>query len=54
MTLDDLIKLAQNRLASLERMREACWASGDAAGVAQADAQIAQTQFTLQRLHTLE
>lgn len=53
MTITELIELAQNRIAALEKTRAAAWSSGDVTGVAQADQQIAETQTTLAALQTL-
>jgi len=53
MTIEQLIKLTENRLLYLQGARSAAWASGDVMGVAQADEQIAETQLTLDQLKTL-
>ena len=40
MTNAELLELAKNRLAYLQGARAACWATGDASGIALLDQQI--------------
>lgn len=53
MTVNELIALAENRLATLARQRDAAWQSGDTAALAACDAQIAETEQTLAKLRSL-
>lgn len=53
MTVQQLIELTQNKLASLQRSRAWAWDSGNAEAVSSLDAEIAQTEDTLTKLHTL-
>lgn len=53
MDIADLIKLTENRIRYLEYIRQAAWDSGDVTGVANADAQLAKTQQTLELLQSL-
>lgn len=54
MNVQDLIKLAENRVRYLEQARQSAWDSGDASGVAAADDQLAETQQTLTSLRSLQ
>ena len=53
MTVQELITLVENRMRHLESMRKAAWDTGDAQGVSFADAQISQTQLTLDQLRSI-
>ena len=53
MTIEQLIKLTENRLLYLQGARSAAWASGDADGVARLDSDIAQTQDTIAKLQSV-
>ena len=53
MTISDLIRLASNRAALLAHQRGLADHQGDVARLVELDAQIAQTQETLEKLHTL-
>jgi hypothetical protein len=50
MSIDDLIHLAQNRLATLNSARATADRNGDADRVAALDAEIAETEATLEIL----
>jgi hypothetical protein len=53
MSLDDLIRLMEARLAALNSARGTAAAVGDLAQVTRLDIDIAQTQTTLDQLRTL-
>ena len=53
MTIQELLDLARNKLATLTRQREYCWSQGDAAMVASLDESIATTQITITSLEGL-
>lgn len=53
MTITDLIKLMQNRIAALNGQRNSAVAVGDVEQILSIDAQIEQTQITLDQLKTL-
>ena len=50
MTIQELLDLAKNKLATLARQRDHAWAQGDSALVASLDAQIATTASTIAAL----
>ena len=50
MSLEDLIKLLENRLAFNEQQRQAAWQRGDVAVVGALDADTVTTQATLDAL----
>lgn len=50
MTIQDLIRLAQTRLAYLSQRRSVAESTGDAVAVSAVDAEIAETEHTLQHL----
>jgi hypothetical protein len=52
-TIPDLIRLMQNQLATLNSMLATATVQGDVARVVALDAQIAQTQVTLDQLRSL-
>lgn len=54
MTIADLIRLASNRLATLNNQRGTAVAQGDTVALESIDNLIADTQTTLNKLHTLE
>ena len=54
MTIADLIRLASNRLATLNGQRNTAVAHGDTLALESIDNLIAETQATLDKLHTLE
>lgn len=54
MTLADLIQLVSYKLSALNSARAAAVSIGDLNQVVTLDAQIAQTQLTLDQLKTLE
>lgn len=53
MNLDDLIRLLQARLAALNSARGTAAAVGDIGRVGELDAEIAQTQITLDQVRSL-
>ena len=53
MTIADLLKLAQARLAYLNGQRADAQAVGDAPSIARLDLEIAETQTTVDQLLTL-
>lgn len=53
MNLDDLIRLLQARLTSLNGARATAAAAGDIGRVGELDTEIAQTQITLDKVRTL-
>lgn len=53
MTLTDLIRLVQNRLSTLNNQRSTAASHGDVSEVMRIDDLIAETQLTLDQLHTL-
>ena len=53
MTIADLIRLAQNRLMTLNTRVTVAIRDGDADAVARLDAEIAQTQETLNQLQSI-
>lgn len=53
MTIQELLDLAQNKLATLSRQRDHAWAQGDSAHVALLDERIATTQGTIAALEGL-
>jgi hypothetical protein len=53
MTIDELIRILENRLSNNARLREQAVARGDAAGVVALDADTATTESTLNDLRTL-
>lgn len=53
MTIQELIDLAKNKLATLARQRDHAWAHGDSALVASLDAKIATTEDTIATLEGL-
>ena len=53
MTIDQLIAMAQARVAYLSQLRSSALAIGDLAQAASVDAEIATTQETLNQLLTL-
>jgi hypothetical protein len=54
MTIPDLIRLLQNQIATLNGLMATAEAQGDVARVVALDAQILQTQATLEQLKTVE
>lgn len=50
MTIQELLELAKNKLATLARQREHAWSQGDSALVASLDAKIATTEDTIATL----
>ena len=54
MTIADLIRQASNRLSTLNNQRSNAVAQGDTVALASIDSLIAETQATLDKLHTLE
>lgn len=50
MTIQELIDLAKNKLATLSRQRDHAWSQGDSALVASLDAKIATTENTIEAL----
>ena len=54
MTIADLIRLTSNRLATLNNQRGTAVAQGDTLALENIDNLIAETQSTLNKLHTLE
>jgi len=54
MTIADLIRLASNRLSTLNNQRGTAVAMGDTYALENIDNLIAETQATLDKLHTLE
>jgi hypothetical protein len=54
MTIADLIRLASNRLSTLNSQRGTAVAMGDTYSIESLDNLIAQTQATIDKLHTLE
>lgn len=54
MTIADLIRLTSNRLATLNIQRNTAVAMGDTYALESLDNLIAETQATLDKLHTLE
>ena len=50
MTIQELLDLARNKLATLARQREHAWSQGDSALVAALDAKIATTEDTIEAL----
>ena len=53
MSIDDLIRLMEARLAALNSARASAAAVGDLAQVTKIDVDVAQTQTTLDQLRTL-
>lgn len=53
MTIPELITLMQNRIATLGGQRATAEAHGDVAEVTRLDAEITETQATLEQLRTL-
>lgn len=53
MTITDLIKLMQNRIAALNGQRNSAVAVGDVEQIIAIDSQIEATQITLDQLKTL-
>jgi hypothetical protein len=53
MTVQDLIRLMQNQLATLNGMLATATVQGDVARMTALDTQIAQTQTTLDQLRSL-
>lgn len=53
MTLDDLIRLMQARLSAMNVARASAAAVGDLEQITRIDAEVAETQATLDRLKTL-
>lgn len=53
MSLEELIRLVQNRLTALNGLRSTAAALGDVNQVILLDSQIQQTQLTLDQLNTL-
>ena len=54
MTIQELLDLARNKLATLTRQREHAWAQGDSALVSTLDARIATTEDTIEALEGLQ
>lgn len=54
MTIADLIRLAGNRLSTLNNQRSNAVAAGDTVAIESIDNLIAETQSTLDKLQTLE
>lgn len=54
MTISDLIRLLQNQIATLNGLLATATIQGDTARVLLLDAQILQTQATLDQLKTVE
>jgi hypothetical protein len=54
MTIADLIRLASNRLSTLNSQRGTAVAMGDTYAIENLDNLIAQTQETIDKLHTIE
>jgi hypothetical protein len=54
MTINDLIRLASNRLATLNNQRGTAVAQGDTLAMESIDNLIAATQATIDKLHTLD
>ena len=53
MTIQELLDLARNRLATMIRQREYAWSQGDATMVASLDESIVTTQITIASLEGL-
>jgi len=53
MTIQELLDLARNKLATLSRQRENAWLQGDSALVASLDEKIVTTQATIAALEGL-
>jgi len=53
MTISDLLRLAQARLSHLNGQRADAVAIGNAAAIERLDREIAETQATIDALHTL-
>lgn len=53
MTIQELIRLASNRLAALNGARATAVATGDVSRLEALDADISETQTTLNKLNTL-
>jgi len=53
MTISELVALAENKLATLTRQRDAAWQMGDASALAACESQIAETEQTLAKLRSL-
>jgi hypothetical protein len=53
MTIQQLILLAENRLAYYCQARALAWQTGDAAALADAEANISETELTLGKLRSL-
>lgn len=53
MTIQELLDLARNKLATLSRQRDHAWEQGDSALVASLDEKIATTQGTIQALESI-
>lgn len=54
MTIADLIRLASNRLSTLNNQRGTAVGLGDTDAIERLDQTIYETQDTLNKLHTLE
>ena len=54
MTIADLIRLVSNRLSTLNNQRGTAVSLGDTDAIERLDQAIAETQDTLNKLHTLE
>jgi hypothetical protein len=54
MNLDDLLNLAKARILHLEQLRRMAAQQGDVTSIARLETEIAETQSTLDKLHTLE
>jgi hypothetical protein len=53
MTINELIALIENKLATLALQRGVAWQTGDATALAACDSQIAETEHTLAKLRSL-
>jgi hypothetical protein len=53
MTIQELLDLSRNRLATLSKQRDYAWSQGDATMVASLDESIATTQITITTLEGL-
>jgi len=53
MTLEEIIKMTENRLTFLQQHRQYAFERGDVSGVSQLDQQILITQETLSQLQSL-
>jgi hypothetical protein len=54
MTITDLIRLASNQLSTLNNRRSTAVAQGDSVALESIDNLIAETQATIDKLHTLD